>query len=102
MEKNNINKPDLVSKFNSEKEIFHKNYTAEIKRSKRLSEKEKEDLIKKQNNKSSISGAPIYLWDDIHVDHTVPLALKGKDEIDNMGIAHGKENREKGAKFPKN
>ena len=102
LEKNNINKPDLVSKFNSEKEIIHKNYTAEIKRSKRLSEKEKEDLIKKQNNKSSISGAPIYLWDDIHVDHTVPLALKGKDEIDNMGIAHGKENREKGAKFPKN
>ena len=44
-----------------------------------------------------ISGAPIYLWDDIHVDHTVPLALKGKDEIDNMVIAHGKENREKGA-----
>jgi hypothetical protein len=62
-----------------------------------LSEKEKLKMINEQNNVSSISGAPIFLGDDIEVDHVEPLAIGGADEKDNLGIAHDIENRSKGA-----
>ncbi len=64
----------------------------------RLNEDEKLDMIKKQNNKSSITGAPIFLGDEIEVDHIEALAIGGKDEMKNLGIAHKIENREKGTK----
>jgi hypothetical protein len=62
----------------------------------RLSESEKLEMIKKQNNVSSLSNAPIFLGDDIEVDHVKSLAIGGKDEKENLGIAHSKENRKKG------
>lgn len=62
-----------------------------------LSEKEKLKMINEQNNVSSISGAPIFLGDDIEVDHIEPLAIGGADEKGNLGIAHDIENRSKGA-----
>ena len=40
--------------------------------------------------------------DDLEVDHTIPLAVQGQDTIDNMGLAHGKENRQKGSNFDLN
>ena len=55
-------------------------------------------LIQSQKNESSISGAPIFLGDDIEVDHEFPISKGGKDEIENLKIVHKDENREKGSK----
>jgi len=74
---------------------FHEKYK-KAERKIKLSESEKRNLIKAQNNRSSISGAPIFLGDDIEVDHIEALAIGGEDLIENMGIAHDIENRKKG------
>jgi hypothetical protein len=64
-----------------------------------LSESDKLKLIEAQKNTSNISGAPIFLGDDIEVDHEFPIAKGGKDEIENLKIVHKDENREKGSKI---
>lgn len=64
----------------------------------RLSEDEKLAKIKEQDNKSPISGAPIFLGDDIEPDHTTPIAIGGKDSIENIQMTHKDENRSKGAR----
>lgn len=64
-----------------------------------LTEKDKLKLIEAQKNISNISGAPIFLGDEIEVDHEFPIAKGGKDEIENLKIVHKDENREKGSKF---
>jgi hypothetical protein len=48
---------------------------------------------------TNISGAPIFLGDDIEVDHEFPIAKGGKDEVENLKIVHKDENREKGSKI---
>jgi uncharacterized protein with ParB-like and HNH nuclease domain len=63
-----------------------------------LSESEKLELIRKQNNESNISGAPIFLGDEIELDHEFPLSKGGEDKIDNLKVVHKDENREKGSK----
>jgi hypothetical protein len=100
--KNNINNRSLINLFNSHSDVFLSNYTSKAMRKRKLSKKEKEEMIKRQGYKSSISGVPIFDMDDLEVDHTIPLAVQGQDEIDNMGLAHGKENREKGSNFDLN
>ena len=100
--KNNINNRSLINLFNSHSDVFLNNYTSKAMRKRKLSKKEKEEMIKRQGYKSSISGVPIFDMDDLEVDHTIPLAVQGQDEIDNMGLAHGKENREKGSNFDLN
>ncbi|MCU0351627.1 MAG: DUF262 domain-containing protein [Flavobacterium sp.] len=69
------------------------------KRKLQLTEQEKLELIKEQNNKCGISGAPIFLGDDIESDHTIPIAIGGEDTINNISIAHKTSNRQKGAKM---
>jgi uncharacterized protein with ParB-like and HNH nuclease domain len=64
-----------------------------------LTESEKLNLIRDQNNKSNISGAPIFLGDDFEVDHEIPLSKGGRDDLSNLKIVHKDENREKGSKF---
>lgn len=64
-----------------------------------LTENEKLKLIEAQKNTSNISGAPIFLGDDIEVDHVFPIAKGGKDELENLKIVHKDENREKGSKI---
>ncbi len=75
---------------------FHQKYKVQVRKTK-LSESEKENLIKQQGNRCAISGAPIFLGDDIEVDHKNPLALGGEDTKDNLQIAHKDSNRRKGA-----
>ena len=86
------------NKFQLALDIFRANYQKQSRKL-RLSETEKLDLIKQQDGKSSISDAPIFLGDDIEVDHTDPLAIGGEDKIENLGIAHKDENRSKGSKI---
>ncbi len=75
---------------------FHQKYKVQARKT-FLSESEKENLIKQQGNRCAISGAPIFLGDDIEVDHKNPLALGGEDTKDNLQIAHKDSNRRKGA-----
>lgn len=77
---------------------FHEKYKKNIRRTK-LSESQKKELINKQNGLSSLSSAPVFLGDDIEVDHIKPISIGGEDKIENLGIAHMQENRGKGAKY---
>ena len=99
LQKNEDGKKTLVEIFESHKEVFVKNYTSSSIRKRKLSPKEKEEMLKKQKYKSSISDVPIFDMDDLEVDHTVPLSMQGDDNIENMGLAHGTENRQKGSKI---
>ncbi|SMD02330.1 DUF262 domain-containing protein [Chryseobacterium sp. YR221] len=80
---------------------FNSKYKTDDRKVK-LSEAQKLELISKQNNTSSLSSAPIFLGDEIEVDHIIPLAIGGIDNIENLGIAHKDENRAKGTKLKKN
>lgn len=79
-------------------EEFKNKYKIE-QRKIRLNEDEKLELIRQQNNSSSLSDAPIFLGDEIEVDHTIPLSIGGSDSIENLGISHKSENRSKGSKL---
>jgi hypothetical protein len=94
LQENNLGYQEYIEKVNS----FHKKYK-KAKRRIKLNEAQKLDLIKTQRNKSSLSDAPIFLGDEIEVDHIEPLSIGGGDNIDNLGIAHKKENRQKGSKM---
>lgn len=63
-----------------------------------LNEQDKLELIRKQNNESNISNAPLFLGDEIEVDHEFPISKGGSDSLDNLKIVHKDENREKGSK----
>ncbi len=86
-----------LNKFNSDKNAFKSKYKQDTRKIV-LSEKEKLKLIRDQKNESNISGAPIFLGDDIEVDHEFPVSKGGKDSLENLKIVHKDENREKGAK----
>lgn len=76
---------------------FHEKYNKSARKM-RLTESEKLEMIKEQKNTSSLSDAPIFLGDDIEIDHIKPIAIGGKDELRNLGVAHKTENRSKGSK----
>jgi len=77
---------------------FKKKYKTESRRVS-LTENEKLELIRAQSNESNITGAPVFLGDDIEVDHEMPIALGGQDEIKNLKIVHKDENRKKGPRI---
>lgn len=77
---------------------FHKKYNIEG-RNTTLSKSEKQNLIRQQGNRCAISGAPIFLGDDIEVDHDKPLAIGGSDSKDNLQITHKDSNRSKGSNY---
>lgn len=64
----------------------------------KLTEQEKAIFIKEQNNISPFSGAPVFIGDDIEVDHIDSLATGGEDEKSNLQILHTDENRRKSSK----
>jgi len=85
-------------KFQKEIEKFQKKYK-QNQRKLKLSESDKETLIKQQRNKCPISGDPLFMGDEIEVDHKKPLAIGGLDSIDNLQITHKNANRRKGTKY---
>lgn len=84
-------------KFQDQVSTFKENYIKQERKLK-LTENEVSEMIKAQENKSGISGAPIFLGDDIEVDHSISIATGGTDDINNINIAHKDENRSKGSK----
>lgn len=86
------------NKFNSLVSNFQKKYTI-VQRKITLTESEKLELIKKQGGISGISKFPVFLGDDIEVDHNIPISKGGSDTIENLQIVHKEENRIKGSKL---
>jgi len=93
--RNNFSKESFLSQVQD----FHTKYSVE-KRQTKLSETEKLEMLKEQGNICPISGAPIFIGDEIEVDHTMPLAIGGADSKENFQIVHKDSNRSKGAKPP--
>ena len=85
---------DVFSKMISDLKDKYKKQERKLK----LTEKEKIEFIKEQNNISPYSGAPVFVGDDIEVDHIDSLATGGDDEKNNLQILHKDENREKSSK----
>ncbi|MEI2580926.1 GmrSD restriction endonuclease domain-containing protein [Scytonema sp. PRP1] len=85
--------------FLSQAQNFHEKYSVE-KRQTRLSETDKIELLKEQGNRCAISGAPLFMGDEIEVDHHVPLSIGGVDSVENLQMAYKDSNRRKGAKPP--
>jgi hypothetical protein len=76
-------------------ESFHERFAVSTRATK-LSDHEVAELLKRQGNRCGISGAPIFLGDDMEVDHIKPLAVGGEDTKENLQLAHKEENRKKG------
>ncbi|MPQ48825.1 DUF262 domain-containing protein [Marinifilum sp. N1E240] len=72
-------------------------YTISSRRIK-LTAEEKNELLLKQGGISGLSQAVIFRGDEIEVDHIVPIAKGGNDDIENLQIVHKDENRIKGSK----
>jgi hypothetical protein len=85
--------------FRSKAQNFHEKYTMKPRQTK-LSEAEKVEKLRGQDNRCAISGAPLFIGDDIEVDHNTPLSIGGVDSIENLQITHRDSNRKKGSKPP--
>jgi len=64
-----------------------------------LTPEEKKALIARQNHICPLCEGPLFIHDEVEVDHIDPLALGGKDRFLNLQLAHKLCNRKKGAKL---
>ncbi|MGB3403342.1 MAG: DUF262 domain-containing protein [Microcoleaceae cyanobacterium] len=86
-------------KFLREAQNFQTKYSVDSRKTK-LSDAEKLEKLKEQGNCCPISEAPLFMGDDIDVDHNMPLSIGGADSKDNLQITHSDSNRKKGSKSP--
>lgn len=73
---------------------------AQDSRNLKLTKSQKNQAILSQGNIDFISGAPMFIGDEIHMDHIKPLSIGGKDSLDNIQITHKHSNLSKGANYP--
>ncbi|MEG4319705.1 MULTISPECIES: HNH endonuclease signature motif containing protein [unclassified Microcoleus] len=85
--------------FRSKAQNFYEKYAIKPRQTK-LSEAEKFEKLREQDNRCAISGDPLFIGDDIEVDHNTPLSIGGVDSIENLQITHRDSNRKKGSKPP--
>ena len=88
---------DVIDEFHRVVCEFYDKYSVDP-RTIRLADEEKAALIKQQNNQCSICDGPLFIHDEIEIDHSKPLAKGGKDRFLNLKVAHKHCNRKKGAK----
>lgn len=79
------------------KSAFKEQYVKQ-NRQLRLNEFEKLELLELQKGVSGLSGSPVFLGDEIEIDHIIPLAIGGADSKSNLQVLHKDENRSKGSK----
>jgi uncharacterized protein with ParB-like and HNH nuclease domain len=84
--------------FMSEAQNFHVKYSVEVRQTK-LSQVDKIEKLKEQDNRCAISGAPLFIGDDIDVDHSKPLSIGGVDSKENLQMTHRDSNQQKGSKY---
>jgi len=96
---------EIFSHSRTNREVFleksndlHAKYTIDQRQTK-LSKVELAEKLKAQDNRCPISGAPLFIGDDIEVDHEVPISKGGSDSEENLQVTHKDENRKKGSKF---
>jgi len=85
--------------FRAKAQNFHEKYASKSRQT-QLSQAEKLEKLREQDNRCAISGAPLFIGDDIEVDHNIPLSIGGVDSLDNLQITHSDSNRKKGSKPP--
>lgn len=64
-----------------------------------LTFEEKKGILNKQNNLCPLCNSPLFISDEIEVDHAKALAIGGSDRFLNLQITHKDCNRKKGARF---
>lgn len=89
---------DGVLSFKIAIDSFNHKYKTENRRIK-LSRDEINNLISKQNNICPICKCDLFIGDDIEIDHSVPLAIGGRDGFLNLQVVHKDCNRKKRAKL---
>ncbi len=62
----------------------------------KLTKSEKQELIKKQDNKCPVCNGLLLIHDELEVDHIEPISKGGKDENGNLQVTHKYCNRKKG------
>ncbi|MCY3864554.1 MAG: DUF262 domain-containing protein [Chloroflexi bacterium] len=62
----------------------------------KLRQEEISSRILSQNNECPLCSKPMYIGDDVEVDHKRPLSVGGSDTLDNIQIVHWICNRKKG------
>ncbi|MFM2313033.1 MAG: hypothetical protein RLZZ04_2309 [Cyanobacteriota bacterium] len=77
---------------------FHRDFQ-QNDRKLRLAKLEKNKLIQQQKNIDPLTGALIFIGDDVAVDHVKPISIGGEDTRDNIQITHKSSNLRKGSKF---
>ncbi len=98
MKKRELEEDAQIEPFISNTSIFKDKY-AVAERKIRLTRKQRNDLIKKQGNICPLCNAPIFIIDDVEVDHIVPIAVQGQDENTNLQVVHTRCNRKKGVRL---
>ncbi|HEX9597390.1 MAG TPA: hypothetical protein VF982_10965, partial [Anaerolineales bacterium] len=86
---------DPLARFNKWLAQFHERYKKAY-RQVRLSDAKKAELIQSQKGKCALTDAPIFVGDDVAVDHKVPLATGGPDSTENLQITTPEANWRKG------
>jgi uncharacterized protein with ParB-like and HNH nuclease domain len=99
MKKPCLNDPELIMMGFSERIDIIKSDFSATPRKLRLTESQRQLIIKSQSNRCAITNAPIFYGDDIHFDHKIPLSRGGIDSIDNLQAVHADANRAKGSKL---
>lgn len=92
-----IDPKTIMIGFSERRDLIKSDFSA-TPRKLRLTEDEKKQIIKSQDNRCALTNAPIYYGDEIHFDHKMPLAIGGPDTMDNLQAVHAEANRGKGAK----
>jgi hypothetical protein len=81
--------------FRAKIKYFIEKYTPS-KRTKKLSQKETNELKEKQKDICPLCNEKIFNNDKIHIDHIKPISKGGEDTIENMQITHSDCNLSKG------
>lgn len=84
-------------KFDKMVQNFREKYTSE-KRQITLNPSQTRSLLEKQLNKCPICLCPLFLGDEIEIDHITPLSIGGIDDESNLQAVHKICNRKKGAR----
>ena len=89
---------DPLAAFQAQLADFHSRYQKEG-RNLKLTAAKKAEMIRKQGGTCAVSGAPIFVGDEVVVDHTDPLAIGGRDAHENVQIATPEANSRKGSRL---